>query len=123
VAVAPPTRASAPAGRASAEPLPSAADGARAQALLDGSADPPAPAASAVARFVVQVGAFTDAAALKETRAKVEKLGMKTYTQVAETPAGPRTRVRVGPFATRDEADRAASRIKAAALRAIILAL
>ena len=48
---------------------------------------------------------------------------MKTYTQVAETPAGPRTRVRVGPFATRDEAERAAAKIKAAALPAAILAL
>jgi DedD protein len=71
----------------------------------------------------VQVGAFTDAAAVKEARAKAEKLGMKTYTQVADTPAGARTRVRVGPFATRDEAERAASKLKAAALPTVILTL
>ena len=47
-------------------------------------------------RFVVQVGAFSDSAAARETRQKVEKLGLKTYTQVAETSQGNRIRVRVG---------------------------
>jgi len=88
--------------------------------LLDGSA----PAASAAAsRFVVQAGAYTDAATLHEARQKVEKLGLKTYTQVIETDAGKRTRVRIGPFATRQEAEAAAARIKAAGLPAALLAL
>ena len=82
------------------------------------------PAASAPnGRFVVQVGAFTDATAVREARTKVEKLGLKTYTQMVETPAGQRTRVRVGPFETRDEADRASTRLKASGLPAYILAL
>lgn len=100
-------------------------DGARAQALLEGKSTTESASASAVsaARFVVQVGAFTDPAAVKEARAKVERLGMKTYTQVAETAAGTRTRVRVGPFATRDEAERAAAKIRASALPTVILAL
>ena len=117
-----------PAPRASA-PLAAAeraVDGARAQALLEGrpsaAHEATAPAASA-ARFVVQVGAFAEPAALREARAKVEKLGLKTYTQVAETPAGTRTRVRVGPFATREEADRAAAKVKASALPAVVLTL
>jgi DedD protein len=37
---------------------------------------------------------------LRDARQKVEKLGLKTYTQVVETPTGKRTRVRVGPYAT-----------------------
>ena len=117
-----------PAVKASAPPAAAvvAVDGARAQALLEGkpgaATEAPAAAASA-ARFVVQVGAFAEPAALKEARAKVEKLGLKTYTQVAETPTGPRTRVRVGPFETRDEAERAAAKLKAAAMPAAILAL
>jgi DedD protein len=85
----------------------------------------PAPAAASATkgRFVVQVGAFNEATALREARAKVEKLGLKTYTQVVETPTGARTRVRVGPFDTRDEADRASARLKASGLPAYILAL
>jgi DedD protein len=71
----------------------------------------------------VQVGAFTDPATLREARARVEKLGLKTYTQVIEGDAGKRTRVRVGPFATREEATAAAARLKAAGLPGNVLAL
>ena len=74
-------------------------------------------------RFVVQVGAFTDPTSLREARQKVEKLGLKTYTQVIETEAGKRTRVRVGPFDARDEAERAATRLKSGGLPANILVL
>lgn len=109
-----PVIASAPA------PKPASADdGQRAKALLD---DKPASAAGE-ARFVVQAGAYTDAAALREARQKVEKLGLKTYTQVIEADGSKRTRVRVGPFATREEADRTAAKIKAAGLPAAILTL
>ena len=80
--------------------------------------------AAAAPRFVVQVGAFSDAATLRATRAKVEKLGLKTYTQSIEGDAGKRsTRVRLGPFATRQEADAAAAQIKRAGLPANVLTL
>ncbi len=62
-------------------------------------------------------------ATLREARQKVEKLGLKTYTQVVETESGARTRVRVGPFDTRDEAEKAAARIKTSGLAANILSL
>jgi DedD protein len=97
-------------------------DGQRAKALLDDRAASVA-AAARDGRFVVQVGAFTDPVALRDVRQRVEKLGLKTYTQVVDTDAGKRTRVRVGPFATRDEADAAGTRLKAAGLPAAILTL
>lgn len=81
------------------------------------------PVAETPGRFVVQVGAFTDPVALRDVRQRVEKLGLKTYTQVIETSAGKRTRVRVGPFATREEADKAGAKLKAAGLPAYMLAL
>lgn len=88
-------------------------------------APPPAPPiAAGPGRFVVQVGAYTDAAMLREARAKVEKLGLKTYTQVIEGDSGkPRTRVRLGPYPTREEADAAAAKVKRAGLPAAILTL
>jgi DedD protein len=110
-----------PTGRADAQST--SGDGARAQALLEGRPSASGASAAGAARFVVQVGAFSDQAAMKEARAKVERLGMKTYTQVADTTAGPRTRVRVGPFATRDDAERAAAKLRANALPTVILAL
>lgn len=100
----------------------------RAQALLDGQevATPTSqrdPSAAASQRVVVQVGAFADAARAQEVRWKIEKTGLKTYTQVADTKDGKRIRVRVGPFATRAEAEKAAARIKKLDLPAVLLAL
>ncbi len=107
-----------------AKPAAKADDGARAKALLDGQAAAAAPtAASGEGRMVVQVGAFADADKAKEVRQKLEKAGLKTYTQVAETKDGKRTRVRVGPFASKAEADKAASKIKTLDLPAAILTL
>jgi DedD protein len=98
----------------------------RARALLEGRSLSSAPAAASApgnGRYVVQVGAYTDAATLREVRAKVEKLGLKTYTQSIDTEAGKRTRVRVGPFATRQEADSASARLKGAGLPGNVLTL
>ena len=108
------------------EPKPVAnADAARASALLNGTTPPAAKPAAAEAegRLVVQVGAFADVAKAREARVKLEKAGLKTYTQVAETKDGKRIRVRVGPFATKAEAEKAASKIKGLDLPAAILTL
>ena len=132
--------ASAPAKPASAAVKPASAatsDAARARALLEGVAAKPVPAggASAVvptdapasapsdARFVVQVGAFAEAARAQEVRLKVERAGMKTYTHVAETKDGRRIRVRVGPFSKKDDAEKAAAKIKTLDLPAAVLTL
>ena len=53
----------------------------------------------------------------------MEKVGLKTYSQVAKTADGDRIRVRVGPFSSKDEADKAAAKIKALDLPASILTL
>ncbi|HYD77072.1 SPOR domain-containing protein [Ramlibacter sp.] len=114
-----------------AEPKPATdSDADRARALLEGkpmkvaiASKQAAAAPAAEGRFVVQVGAFADPAKARETRLKVERAGLKTYTHVAETKDGKRTRVRVGPFDSRAEADKAAGRIKALDLPAAILTL
>jgi DedD protein len=79
------------------------------------------PAAEMKSRSVVQVGAFADAAKAHETRLKMEKAGFKTYTQVVETPEGQRTRIRVGPFATKEEAEKMGEKIRALNLEVAIL--
>ncbi len=100
-------------------------DGRKAQALLEGKEmlPPASVAAESADRYVVQVGAFADATKARETRLRVERAGLKTYTQVAETKDGKRIRVRVGPYASRVEADKAASKIKGLDLPAAILTL
>jgi DedD protein len=101
---------------------PKADDGNKAQALLDGKEPDKKPPANG-GRFVVQVGAFSEAARAREVRLKVERVGLKTYTQLAQTKDGQRIRVRVGPFATKPEAEKAAAKIKKLDLPAALLTL
>jgi DedD protein len=104
------------------------AEATKAQALLDGKATPaatsaPATSAATEGRFIVQFGSFADNAKAREARLKVEKAGFKTYVQVAETAQGKLIRVRVGPYATKAEAEKAAAKIKTLDLPAAILTL
>ena len=72
---------------------------------------------------MVQVGAFADATRARETRQKLERAGLKTYVHEAQTPEGKRIRVRVGPFDSRAEADKAAAKVKGLGLPAAVLTL
>ncbi|MEL4178487.1 SPOR domain-containing protein [Roseateles sp. PN1] len=105
----------------------SSQEAARVQALLDGKM-PPKPdenkkPADGAIRVILQVGAYADMHAAQEARHKVEKLGLKTYTQEVNTPSGTRIRVRVGPFASREEADKAAAKVRATGLSTAVLTL
>jgi DedD protein len=92
-------------------------DGNKARALLEGK--PPTVKGE---RHVVQVGAFSDPAKVREVRRKLEQAGMITFTQVVETADGKSTtRVRVGPFSSREEADKAAAKVRKLDLSAAVL--
>ena len=99
-------------------------EAARARALLEGRAAPaPAPAAADSGRFIIQIGAFAEADTVRDVRQQAERAGVRTYTQVVDTKSGKRTRVRVGPFASRADAEKAAAALKRAGLGGSILAL
>jgi len=74
-------------------------------------------------RFIVQVGAFADESKSKEVRSKLEKAGIKTYTHIAQTKEGKRIRVRVGPFASKEEAQKTVDKIKSLQLSASVLTI
>jgi DedD protein len=82
-------------------------DGNKAQALLEGKTAKPS-----VDRVVIQVGAFSDATKVRDVRSKLEQAGVKTYTQTVERDGKTTTRIRVGPFDSKEEADKAAARIR-----------
>lgn len=104
--------------KAEATVEPKGAESAKAKALLEGkSVD------ASGARYVVQVGAFAERDKALQAQRKLERAGLKNYTNVAETKDGKRIRVRAGPFATRAEADKAAARIKGLDLPAAVLTL
>jgi DedD protein len=130
---APAAATPAPAREAPPAATPRAGDGERAQALLEGrpatvaksapTAETPTTGPAAATRYVVQVGAYADDGAVRAVRARVERLGLRTYTQVVRVDAGDRTRVRIGPFDERAQADDVADRLKQAGLPAAVLRL
>lgn len=85
--------------------------------VADKASDKPA------TRYVVQFGAFADVNTAHEARMKVERLGIKTYAQQVDTPAGKRIRVRVGPYTDKAEADKAMATVRKAGLAGAVLTL
>ena len=127
--VASPVSASKPAEAANPAPSskPVAASPAssadRVAAVVAKPASDSASQSAADPRFVVQVGAFADPASARDIRLKLEKLGLKTYAQTIDTDAGKRTRVRIGPFPNRADADKAAARVREAGVTPAVLKL
>lgn len=66
--------------------------------------------------FVVQFGAFTNASNVKQLQGKLSANGIKSYTETLKTADGEKTRVRAGPFATREVAEKTRDRIKSLGL-------
>ena len=96
---------------------------AKAAAIPEAAAAASAPTPAPNVRWVVQVGAYNDMERMREARQKAEKLGFKTYITDVDTPTGKRTRVRLGPFATKKEADAAAVKVKANGMAANVLSV
>lgn len=65
-------------------------------------------------QYVVQVVALADAAKAKQMQQAILKTGVKAYTEVVKTARGDVTRVRVGPYATREAAEKAQQKLKGA---------
>jgi DedD protein len=80
------------------KPEPNAAERARAEAAL------------ANARYEFQVGAYADP---DDVIAKLKAAKIPYYTEPVATEKGRVTRVRAGPFGSRDAAERALKRVKA----------
>lgn len=83
----------------------------------------PKPAATDSTRYVVQFGAFSDGITAHEARMKVERLGLKTYTQEVKTANGTRIRVRMGPYANRVEAEKVLTSLRKSGLNGAVLTL
>ena len=91
----------------------------RVLAILEGKAgDTAAAGGSGAAVFAVQVGAFGEATKAQSLSADLSKKGFSAYTE----RAGPVTRVRVGPFSSKSEAEQAAGRLRSLNLSAVVTA-
>lgn len=70
------------------------------------------PAAAGGEAWEVQLGAYAEHGRVMTLLAKLKELGLPTYTEKVDTPNGPRTRVRAGPFPNQETAEKARARIK-----------
>jgi DedD protein len=66
--------------------------------------------------YVIQVAALADAARVKQLQKQMTAAGLKTYTESIATKTGEITRVRAGPYATREAAEIARTQLKKAGL-------
>jgi DedD protein len=73
--------------------------------------------------FAVQVGAFRDEEKLRQARDKLAAAGIAHYTERLESSAGALTRLRAGPFATREAAEAAAAKLRGAAVQGQVVPL
>lgn len=89
------------------------------------AATPPKPAAAAprLEGFAVQVGAFRDEETLKQARAKLVAAGIAHYTERLGEGPDALTRLRAGPFPTREAAESARAKLQKASLDANVVTL
>ncbi|MCC7310848.1 MAG: SPOR domain-containing protein [Sulfuritalea sp.] len=78
------------------------------------AAEKPAPRANAdgAGQWVIQLGAFRDAGKVNNLVSKLKGINVPAYTEKTETPQGPLVRVRAGPFASQEAAEKARGRVK-----------
>jgi DedD protein len=103
------------------EPKADAKESAKAERESKVAAVPPANDAPAPAgQFIVQLGAFSDSANVGKVRTRIKTAGFSSYTESVKGPNGSQTRVRAGPFASREAAEQAATSLKHAGLPGVV---
>jgi DedD protein len=114
-APAKPVAAVAPPPVAPAKPAP-----AKPPKAVEKSAEKPAakangkaePAQSGSDQWIVQIGAYRDAGNVRNLQAKVKEQGYNSYTEPLVSEGVKKTRVRAGPFPSKEAAEKAQERLK-----------
>ena len=70
--------------------------------------------------FILQVAAVANKAKAEELQNRLKQAGIKSYSQKVSTKDGERYRVRVGPFGSREEADKMRARLSKMGLSAAV---
>ena len=96
-----------PNAEASDKPVPNKTAESKAPAEEDKS-----PANEKVRKYLVQVAAVNSKSKADDLKSRLKESGIKAYSEKISTKDGDRFRVRVGPFATREEAEKMQARVK-----------
>jgi DedD protein len=95
-------------------------DAKRAAALLAGQ--PAEKPADKGGEYLILIGAFSNEANVKTLKTKLSEQGIKTFSEPLDTPQGKKTRVRAGPFASRDAADKALEKMQRIGVAGVVAA-
>lgn len=105
---------------------PKVDDARRAAAILAGqAADSKAAEAKPAVKageYLVLIGAFANEANVKNIKAKLAEQGIKTFSEPLDTPQGKKTRVRAGPFASREAAEKALEKMQRIGVSGVVAA-
>lgn len=100
---------------AHAKPAEKVDEASRAKAILEGRAESRPEARTEPkkesGRYVVQVAALATQDKVDELQGKLKSAGIASFTQKISTDSGSRTRIRVGPFSSKEEADRVRAKL------------
>ena len=112
VAESPPAAVAKPPAKAPEAPKPVEKPKPAAKAPEKAPAPAPAPTGE---QFMVQVGAFASPDKVKEVADLLQEAKLPHYTESVATSGGSVTRVRMGPFASKEAAEKARERVSALA--------
>lgn len=98
--------------------LPGSSEEARVRAILEGKSDKPAATqVAAVQRYFVQIGAFGDRNKAVSLSDSLGKQGFQAYSEQADAV----TRVRIGPFSNRQEAEQTVTKLKSLGMNGVVM--
>ncbi len=112
---------------AKVDPAPTVAkvEAAPAEPAVKAVVQAPAPAPTRTTaegeKFALQVAALSSVGAANQLVARLKKAGFVAYVEPIKTAEGPRHRVRIGPFANRDDAQKAGEKLRAAGFAAAVV--
>jgi DedD protein len=72
--------------------------------------------------WIVPLDAFSDMKNVRQLRTKLSAVGVKSYTEPVKTSKGELTRVRAGPFASKEAAEKARAKLEAMGLKPGVVA-
>ncbi|HTY02625.1 MAG TPA: SPOR domain-containing protein [Rhodocyclaceae bacterium] len=101
-----------PADQPVAKPAEKAAEKPVAKPAEKPAEKPAAKAEANAEQWIVQLGAYRDSANVKQLTAKLKQLGVPSQTENFDSAQGARTRVRAGPFKSREAAEQAQAKIR-----------
>jgi DedD protein len=70
--------------------------------------------------YYLQIGVFSESVNVTQLQKKLSELKLKAYTEKISTDKGDKTRLRVGPFDNKDQADQAADKVKTIGLSGFV---